>query len=98
MLDGLLEEERKTSSRSCPDCAVEVGRPHSVGCDVARCLKTKQQRLTCNCEECGFDIWTGFWPGVKEAYENKLVCFDTATETVVFDLNRLARLRVAGKL
>jgi hypothetical protein len=30
------------------------------------------------------------WPGVQECYDKKLVCFDTATSSVCFDLNEEA--------
>jgi len=98
MLDGLLADEKKTATRSCPDCAVKVGEKHVNGCDVARCLKTKRQRLGCDCEECGEDVWTGLWPGIQECYDNKLVCFDTATKTLRFNLNTNAVLQQTGSL
>jgi hypothetical protein len=57
----------------CPDCDVAVGEPHidngvDGGCDVARCLVTGLQRLTCGLDhagdhDCGRDVWTGRWPG-----------------------------------
>lgn len=31
----------------CPDCGAEVSETHASGCDVARCLHTGQQRLSC---------------------------------------------------
>lgn len=31
----------------CPDCQVTVGEPHQDGCDVACCLWTGLQRLSC---------------------------------------------------
>ena len=90
LLDGLMEEEKKTSTRACPDCGVPVGKPHVDGCDVAECLTCGGQRLSCDCEESGEDIWTGFWPGIKECYEHKLVCFDTTSKSLRFDLNENA--------
>lgn len=33
--------------RSCNDCGAPVGEPHSPGCDVARCLVTGGQRISC---------------------------------------------------
>jgi hypothetical protein len=87
MLDGLLEEDKATSTRPCPDCGAAVGEDHVDGCDVARCQKMGGQRLSCDCGDCGNDAWTGLWPGIKECYEHKLVCFDTATKSVCFDLN-----------
>lgn len=62
--------------RSCPecrpdcgDCAAKPGEPHSPGCDVARCLATGGQRLSCDRDhesgdlDCGREIWSGTWPG-----------------------------------
>lgn len=54
--------------RLCPDCEAEPGQPHEGGCDVARCLPTDAQRLSCDFfgrdpdetgHDCGQDIWTG---------------------------------------
>ena len=53
--------------RLCPDCAVKVGEFHKDGCDVARCLYTGRQRLSCETQSCGSDVWTGQWPGEHEA-------------------------------
>lgn len=97
LLDGLYAEEKETSLRNCPDCGVQPGSGHREGCDVARCLNTGIQRLQCDCGKCGDDIWTGFWPGVKECYEQKLVCFDTATRTVMFDLTENALRQICSK-
>jgi hypothetical protein len=48
----------------CGDCAVMPGEPHEDGCDVARCLRTGMQRLSCTSRhDCGQDVWTGEWPG-----------------------------------
>jgi hypothetical protein len=59
------DEER---TRSCPDCAVTVGEAHDDGCDVARCLETGHQRLSCRIpHDCGADVWSGVWPGSEEA-------------------------------
>lgn len=64
------------SGDGCPDCSVAVGEPHRDGCDVARCLDTGQQRLSCDDgmdddfepidngdHDCGQDVWTGDYPG-----------------------------------
>lgn len=36
-----------TGDRKCPDCQVPAGTAHEDGCDVARCLATGGQRLSC---------------------------------------------------
>lgn len=90
MLDGLMNE-RDNRKSTCPDCGVKPGKKHDENCDVARCLNTKGQRLSCNCGECGYDVWTGLWPGIQEAYDRKLVTYDTATSSICFDLNEVAR-------
>lgn len=58
----------------CWDCQVEIGEPHDEGCDVARCLWTGAQRLTCDMvdpdpHDCGQDAHTGLWPGQVECEE-----------------------------
>jgi len=85
-----LYEQRKSSVGPCQDCGVKPSNKHLDNCDVARCLNTKGQRLCCDCKDCGEDIWTGIWPGIKEAYKRGLVCYDTATKGIMFELNRLA--------
>ena len=86
LLDGLYNEERSQAGK-CPDCQADIGAPHEDGCDVARCLNTKIQKLQCDCGKCGKDMWTGLWPGTQVAYDLHLVCFDTATNSIMFDLN-----------
>lgn len=70
---------------NCPDCAIDINEPHHPGCDVARCLTTGLQRLSCDLEvdsmsprpgtllvarhDCGADIWTGRRPGEAECEE-----------------------------
>ena len=39
--------DARDERRPCPDCAVPVDTPHQDGCDVARCLDTGIQRLSC---------------------------------------------------
>jgi hypothetical protein len=51
-----------------PDCGVAVGKAHishrQGGCDVARCLVTGLQRLSCTRHHNhGRDVWSGGWPG-----------------------------------
>jgi hypothetical protein len=71
-----------TDPRSCGDCGAKPGKPHSDGCDVARCLVTGRQRLSCDAgtvvfgwpeksphDDCGNQVWTGAWPGDAECAE-----------------------------
>lgn len=69
----------------CQDCGVQVGQPHGDGCDVARCLATGLQRISCGGNHpdmgvvgppyqpgvavCGRHVWTGTWPGEAECVE-----------------------------
>lgn len=56
--------------------------PHDDGCDVARCLVTGRQRISCNVgtvvfgwpekyphDDCGSEAWSGEWPGHAECAE-----------------------------
>lgn len=36
-----------SDDRTCRDCGVAPGRPHVPGCDVARCLATGWQAISC---------------------------------------------------
>lgn len=65
------------SDGKCGDCGVEPGNAHDDGCDVARCLATGLQRLSCGQghdpmsdeDPCGRQAWTGEWPGDAECRE-----------------------------
>ena len=91
-----LWKEREPLGK-CPDCQVNPGEIHLKGCDVAHCLNCGQQTIFWDCcENIENDIWSGLWPGVKECYEQKLICFDTckypsSNEYIgwCFDLNTL---------
>lgn len=71
----LLERELLPQSRCCPDCGVEPGLPHRLGCDIERCSVCARQRCTCSCSlapgspqhDPAFARWTGFLPGTLEA-------------------------------
>ncbi len=68
----------KEKPKRCPDCGVDIGEIHGDYCDVSHCLNCGEQTIFEDC--CGnikHDTWTGIWPGVKECYENKLICYDT---------------------
>jgi hypothetical protein len=97
LLDGLLkEEENLESSVKCHDCGATVGSKHLEGCDTARCLATGDQRLCCDCGNCGEDIWTGKWPGTDEAYKYGLVCFDDRDGKICFDYNRVREIQLSS--
>lgn len=72
-MNDLVTNEQTGLRATCPDCGVEIGTPHDINCDVARCLVTGGQRLSCDNHrdrtDCGEDIWTGKWPGVMECEE-----------------------------
>lgn len=60
-------DEGRADVAPCNDCGVGVCAEHTDGCDVARCLVTGFQRLSCGEDhDCGGDVWTGKWPGVAE--------------------------------
>ena len=37
----------------CHDCQVSAGEWHHDGCDVERCPNTFEQRISCECGNCG---------------------------------------------
>ena len=95
----------KQKPRNCPDCGVSSGTKHDDNCDVARCTKCGGQRLSCECEngDGDSDIWLGLWPGVKECYESKLICYDTCKHPIThnemgwcFDLNKWALISMTN--
>lgn len=87
IVEQLWKEEQV---RNCPDCAVKPNTQHKFGCDVAQCKVCGLQAIGCDCEYAEPDMWTGIWPGIKECYEQKLICFDSITNHWRFDLNTLA--------
>ena len=97
-IDEIIEElYGKISKRPCPDCGVSPGEIHDGACDVARCGTCKGQAISCGCgDTSATDIWNGFWPGVQECYDKKLICYNESTGWI-FDLNTLAEIRLSAK-
>lgn len=81
--EELWAEELARPDRKCHDCAASPGERHMEGCDVARCTSCGGQRLACDCEDGEPDIWDGMWPGTRECYENKWICWEAP-----YDLKR----------
>lgn len=64
---------------TCPRCMAAIGAAHDARCDVARCLDNGGQRALrehvffnggkAEDHTCGHDVWTGYYPGEKEAAE-----------------------------
>ena len=97
---------------ACWDCAVEVGRRHEEGCDVARCSVCGGQRIACGCEGGHPTIHTGEWPGDVECREmglwavwsdperstGRCIPVPAGTPGAFEDLNRLASMAAQGEL
>lgn len=69
-----VKEEAAQVKLNCPGCGVMIGSAHLIQCDVARCMVNGgQRRLEAHKSKlelkhnCGHDIWTGYYPGEKEA-------------------------------
>ena len=77
----------RSNKMSCPDCGVEPGEQHDPNCDVSMCTSCGMQRLSCDCEDGETDIWSGIWPGIKECYDQHLICYDDNSGFWCFDLN-----------
>ena len=92
IVEKLWKEELQSLTKSCYDCGVKPGEPHIPGCDVARCTECGMQELSCE-HEAPMEVWTGLWPGVKECYEQKLICWSNPERIGgtgwTFDLNTL---------
>jgi len=91
-IDRICEEliDERTP-HNCPDCNAAPGELHLDYCDVARRSVCGGQLLSCNCENGTPDVWTGLWPGIRECYELKLICYDTNELMWRFDLNAYCR-------
>jgi len=69
---GTADNTTEHGPDPCYDCGVNPGTPHLDGCDIARCMFTGGQRLSCeqdDHDDCGRQVWTGRWPGEAEAEE-----------------------------
>lgn len=90
-----LWEERLDTAGNCNDCGAKPGEKHNDGCDVAICTSCGEQLICCDCEDGEPDVWSGIWPGIKECYEQKLICFSTGLKEYGvddhwrFNLNKL---------
>lgn len=85
----------------CPDCSAEAtGQPHADRCDVAVCLVTGLQRLSCEHDhDHGRDVWTGTVRALADAValgwfarmvpHRGWVACDPGPPDAVPDLNRL---------
>ena len=86
---------------NCPDCEVAPGEIHNDNCDISHCLNCGDQTIFEDCcDNVQHDVWTGIWPGLKECYEQKLICYDTCLypDTNIemgwcFDLNEWVRTK-----
>jgi hypothetical protein len=85
--DGLWKNEVDHSVRKCPDCGVDVNKEHEFGCDIARCLICGGQHLGCGCKTNTTDVWSGIFPGIRECYNEKLICSYDGGKTWILDLN-----------
>lgn len=52
----------------CPDCGATIGQPHQNDCDVERCGKCGQQRISCGCDNIGepHAVWIGDFPTARK--------------------------------
>lgn len=78
------------NAEPCHDCSVAAGEAHLDGCDVARCLVTGLQRLSCmEDHDCGCDVWRASWPGNAECIKYDLILGELPNGEILGDLNTL---------
>ena len=61
-----------TPRGTCPDCGVQRGSLHQVGCDLEQCLNCGRQTISCGCTQGQLAVrlpWPGDWPGIAECRE-----------------------------
>jgi hypothetical protein len=89
--EELWQKEKLRSNRNCGDCGAKVGEAHLDYCDVPHCEACGVQKLQCECGDKESCVWDGFWPGIKECYQQKLIIFDSGRNEWCFDLNTYYR-------
>jgi len=102
-IDEIVEKlwKERESVGHCPDCGVAPGETHGDYCDISHCLNCGDQTIFEDCcDNIKHDTWSGIWPGLKECYERKLICYDTCQYPDngkeigwCFDLNSLGRIK-----
>lgn len=95
ILNQLFHDAQQNASRQCPDCGVKPGEAHVDGCDVARCQECGGQAISCGHKSKNIDVWHGLWPGTKECFDQKLICYDTNFKQWMFDYNTYVANKIA---
>ena len=88
-INQICEElwQKNSAKKSCPDCSVNPGEKHWNACDVPNCNSCGIQKIQCECGDTSPRMWDGIYPGIRECYEQKLICFNSGSEEWMFDLN-----------